>query len=312
MNILIFGAGGVGSVVGGFLTRMGHDVTLIGRSWHLDEVDRKGLRITGIWGDYHIKALETRRSLSELSSGGKPFDLIFLTVKSYDTESAVAELARWVGPQTTLVSLQNGLGNIEAALQKIPAERYLAGRLIFGVELEPGVAKVTVNADDVLIGSPTPAKPIRSAVEVAHVLASAKIPARAVPNILTAIWAKVIYNCALNAICSLHQMPYGRILESDQTRAQMEAVVRECYAVGRKMSVVLDPPDADAFLRLLKEKLIPKTAAHLPSMLQDLRRGKRTDIEALNGAVVRYGRELGVPTPENEHLTGVILKISNK
>lgn len=308
MNILVFGAGGVGSVVGGFLARMGHDVSLVGRAWHLDAVDRKGLKITGIWGDYHVKALETFRSLAEIPAERKnAFDLIFLTVKAYDTAASIAELAPLVGPKTTLVSLQNGLGNVEAILEKIPAERYLAGRLIFGVELEPGVAKVTVNADDVQIGAPTGVTPNRSAVEVAHVLGSAKIPARATDRILTVIWSKVIYNCALNPICALREMPYGKILESPDTRAQMEAVVRECYAVGRAKKIALEPPTADAYIKLLTEKLIPPTAAHLPSMLQDLRRGKRTDIDTLNGAISRYGREEGVPTPENDRLTAAIL-----
>lgn len=313
MKILVFGAGGVGSVVGGFLARLGHEVSLVGRAAHLDVVDRKGLRITGIWGDYHIKALETFRSLGEIAPDKRgSFDLIFLTVKAFDTVTAASQLAPLVGPKTTLVSLQNGLGNSEAIVEKIPAERYLAGRLIFGVELEPGIAKVTVNADDVRIGALPSVRPNRPAVEVAHVLASAKIPARAVENILTVLWAKVIYNCALNPICALHEMPYGKILENAETRAEMEAVVRECYAVARAKNIPLDPPSSEAYLKLLVEKLIPPTAAHLPSMLQDLRRGKRTDIEALNGAIARYGLDLGVPTPVNSRLAEAVRRASLK
>jgi 2-dehydropantoate 2-reductase len=296
----------VGSVIGGFLARTGHDVTLLGRSWHLDAVEKNGLTLTGIWGDYRIKALSCHRSAVELEKK-KPFDLIFLTVKSYDTRAAMKEVVPLMSEATTLISLQNGLGNIEAILDAgVKPENYLAGRVIFGVETQPGVAKITVNADDVLIGALPGVETRFSAFQAARLLSAAKVPARAVPDILTGIWAKVIYNCALNAICSLHEMPYGRILESGETRHMMERVVRECYSVGRKKGIVLDPPDADAFIRLLTERLIPSTAAHYPSMLQDLKRGKRTDIDALNGAIVRYATQLGVEAPENEKLAGRI------
>ena len=310
MKILIFGAGGVGSVVGGFLARMGHEVSLLGRAWHLDQIKKQGLFITGIWGDYRIKAFNLFTSAAELGAAGPEFDLIILTVKSYDTAQAAEELAPFMGPETMLLSLQNGLGNIEAILKHVRPEQFLAGRVIFGAELEAGVAKVTVNADDVVLGTLPGIHPKRSAVQTSHTLSLAGVPARAVTNILTYIWSKVIYNCALNGICSLHKIPYGRILEREDTREQMKNVVRECYAVGLKAEVVLDPDMPEDFLDLLTGSLIPKTAAHFPSMLQDLKKGKRTDIDALNGAIWRLGNELGVPTPENQKITQEIYRLS--
>ncbi len=307
MKILILGAGGVGSVVGGFLARTGHDVSLLGRAWHLDVVRKQGLSITGIWGDYRMKAFDLYLNTDELAKKNLSFDLIILTVKSYDTQKAVGELLPLTKENTMLLSLQNGLGNIETILAGgIKPENYLVGRVIFGVELSPGLVKVTVNADDVLVGALPETHPKTSAFQIAQWLNTAKIPARAVPDILTHIWAKVIYNCALNAICSLHEIPYGKILESNETVEMMKQVIHECYAVGLKKGITLNPSNADAFIDLMIQKLIPSTAGHFPSMLQDLRRGKRTDIEALNGAIVCYAEELNIPTPVNLALSKAI------
>ncbi|HTL71425.1 MAG TPA: 2-dehydropantoate 2-reductase, partial [Candidatus Eisenbacteria bacterium] len=137
MKVLVFGAGGIGSVFGGFLARTGHEVTLLGRPWHLDAVRKNGLTITGIWGDYRIKAFDLETSAAELARRDPSFDLILLTVKSFDTARAVEELAPLMKEETMLVSLQNGLGNVETILKKVPADRFLAGRVIFGVETAP-------------------------------------------------------------------------------------------------------------------------------------------------------------------------------
>jgi 2-dehydropantoate 2-reductase len=107
-------------------------------------------------------------------------------------------------------------------------------------------------------------------------------------------------------------MPYGKILEREGTRRAMEAIVRECYAVGAARGVALEPPTADGYLELLTGALVPKTASHFPSMLQDLKRGKRTEIEALNGAIARSGRELGVSALQNQKVAEAIRKISPK
>lgn len=316
MKILIFGAGGIGSVIGGLLARTGHTVSLLGREPHMGAIEKRGLLITGIWGEYRIKALELFRSADEARLKSGPFDLVILTVKSFDTEKAAGEilpLMDTVGPGGSaplLLSIQNGLGNIEAILNKIRPEQYLAGRAIFGAELvEPGHVNVTVSADDVVVGALPGVTPVMSPHVVAQVLSSAKLPARAVPDILTAIWAKVVYNCALNGICTVRSMPYGDILKSADTQKWMEDVVRECYAVGLRKKIKLEPGDADAYLKLLTGTLIPRTASHFPSMYQDLNKGKRLDIDALNGAICRLGKEFGVATPANQAVVDEVKKL---
>jgi 2-dehydropantoate 2-reductase len=166
-----------------------------------------------------------------------------------------------------------------------------------------------VQSDPVAIGpAPGSPKPLLSPIEVAHMLSKAKVPTIAVPDVLPVIWAKAIYTCALNGLCSIHEMPYGGVLQKDDTREAMRRVVRECYAVGEAKKVRLEPSTSDAYLTLLEGRLIPQTAAHYPSMLQDLKKGKRTDIDALNGAISRMGRETGVSTPENDRIAEAIRK----
>jgi 2-dehydropantoate 2-reductase len=307
LNILIYGAGGVGSVLGAFLARTGHQVSLLGRPWHLEAIRRNGLTVTGIWGDYRMKAFDLYASAAEIRDAGAKFDLIVLTVKSYDTAAAVADIAPMMTPETTLLSFQNGLGNVEKILEKIKPEQYLAGRVIFGVEIEPGLVRVTVSGDSLSIGALPGPKPLVSPERVAAVFTNSKVPAKAVPDILAVLWQKAIYNCCLNGICAVNEIPYGKILENDATRTQMEAVVHECYAVAGKKGVELDPSSADAFLDLLKTTLIPKTAAHYPSLLQDMKKGKRIDIDALNGAIVRLGEETVVSTPANRSVYEAVL-----
>ncbi len=306
MKILVFGAGGVGSVLGGFLARTGHEVSLLGRPWHLDVVRKNGLSITGIWGEYRIKAFDLYTEVAQIKAAGATFDLILLTVKSYDTLRAVEEIQTLLQENTMVLSLQNGLGNIEAMLSKIPKDQLLAGRVIFGVDTLPGTVRVTVNADSVYIGPIPDGSPKLSAERMAVILNTAKIPSEPVKNILPKLWSKVIYNSSLNAICALGQMPYGKILEQEKTRQQMQAIVRECYAVARAENLLLEPATAEEYIELLENKLIPKTATHFPSMLQDLKRGKKTEIDSLNGAIVQLGLQKGVSTPVNFEITNRI------
>jgi len=301
MNILIFGAGAVGSMFGAFLARGGHKVTLLGRVGHLDAVAKGGLRVRGIWGEFRVKDLELFRSVEEMVGMTSTFDLIFLTVKSFDTEEAVSELAPLLSPKTTLVSFQNGLGNVETILKTVKPEQFLVGRIITGVELTPGELEITVSADAMALGAVPGAVPQLSAEKLSEVLRSSGIPTRAVSDIMARIWAKVIYNCALNAPCSLLEIPYGKILDHSETRRLMTRIVEECYLVA-KGHVELDPPNASEYVDLLVGELIPKTAAHYPSMLRDLKKARPTEIGALNGAIVARGRASGIPTPENEHV----------
>ena len=305
MRILVFGAGAIGSVLGGLLAKGGHDVTLLGRPWHLDVIRRQGLAITGIWGDHHVQRLTLAASSAEMPRE-LPYDWVFVCVKAHQTADIAGALPQWLGPRTLVCAFQNGLGNYETLIQHVAPERIALGRVIFGVELEPGRARVTVCADDVFIGAPDTRLP-RAALEgLAVALTAGGISTRTTDNIITVLWAKALYNCALNGLSTLLEVPYGQLPADAQARRIMEAVVEEAYQVAAAKAVALEPPTAEAYRTLLFTRLIPATAAHQSSMLQDVRRGKPTEIEALNGALARMGREASVSTPMNDLVTRLV------
>jgi len=305
MRVVIIGAGAIGSVLGGLLAKSGHDVTLLGRAWHLDVVQQRGLTITGIWGEHHIRNLTTATRLDDIPTS-PPYDWVFVCVKSYDTESAAKAVLRFLGPATLVCAFQNGLGNYDTLIQHLPPERIALGRIIFGVELEPGQVRVTVCADEVLIGAPDPRVPQEAMARLAAALKESGVPARTTSTILVALWGKVLYNCALNGLSTLFEVSYGELLEHPIAARMMRAIIEEAYAVATAHHVPLKPATAAEYVELLFTRLIPTTAVHHSSMLQDVQRHARTEIESLNGAIVRLGQQVGIDTPMNALVTRLV------
>jgi len=163
MRILIVGAGAIGSVLGGFLAKAGHSVTLLGRPWHLDAVRREGLSISGLWGDHRITKLDCAVSPEEVKAAAG-FDWIFVCVKAHQTGAAASLLKPWMGAETCVCAFQNGIGNEKILGKAVAEERLALARIIFGVELSPGKVCVTVCADETLIGVPGEKGPKEKAV----------------------------------------------------------------------------------------------------------------------------------------------------
>ncbi len=305
MRILVMGAGAMGSVLGGFLAKGGHEVTLVGRRGSMEAIQLRGLRIIGIWGDHHIHSLKARTDVGGLRAGD--LDWVFITVKAYDTELAVQTIAPLTDENTLVCSYQNGLGNAEVIAKKVGWRQTVSARVIYGVRLlEPGVAEVTVIANPTALGVHTADAPVQRVREMVATMEGVGLPTVYTEEIAALLWGKVAYNCALNPLSALLDVPYGRLLETPHTREIMREVIEELYEVGRAMGVQLKPKTAQEYLRLLFQILIPPTAAHYASMREDLKLGRRTEIDALNGAICQYGREHGVPCPINETLTRLI------
>ena len=298
MEILVFGAGAIGSVFGGFLSRK-HNVTLLGRPWHLQEIKRLGLQVNGIWGSHTFTRFELCTETKPLRSRKPLYDLILCTVTANETAAVAKEIKRIARDHAAVLSLQNGYGNIEALAAEMPVGQILAGRVIFGAELTPGVATVTVSAEDVLVGEAGRTKSLERAEAIAAALTECGIKAHAVPDIERHLWGKLIYNCSLNGLATLLDIPYGKLLLTPETKDLMKAIVEEIYAVATKKKVELDPTTPQGYVQRLFKKLIPVTSAHYPSMLQRIRHGRHTEIDHLNGAVVELGRKHKVPTPVN-------------
>jgi 2-dehydropantoate 2-reductase len=304
--ILVAGAGAVGSVVGGLLARAGAAVTLLGRPAHVTAIRSHGLRIDGLFGDHHVPNLATAAGLDELRG---PYAAILLTVKAYDSAAMAAAVAPLLAPDGVVISLQNGLGNVEAAARAVGRDRVLGGRVIFGAEVgAPGRVRVTVIADPVLIGSPDPtAARLQAAAETwAACLATAGIPAAPTRGLVAELWAKVLYSAALNPLGALLGAPYGALAAGPDTRAIMDAVIDEAFAVARADGAALAWNDAAGYRATFYGRLVPSTAGHRSSMLQDIERGRPTEIDAINGEVVARGGRRGLAVPTNTLLCRLI------
>ena len=298
------GAGSIGSVVGGFLHLGGHDVYLLGKGPHIEAVAARGLEIKGIWGERNAAGIRAASSVDGMLADGFAPEWTLLSVKSYDTREALDDLAPVLGNQRGVVSLQNGLGNVEAIEGAAPG-RAVGGRVIFGATTrEPGLVEVTVCADDVLLG---PAHGGPAGVEkVVEAFSDSGIPCRYEESILSYVWDKVLYNVCLNALATLLRTDYGSLGDDPGTWAVMERLTGEFYAVAEAEDVVLVSPTPAAYLSRFRDELLPPTRGHRSSMQEDIEHGRRTEIGALNGAIAGLGRRHGVDAAANELLTAMI------
>lgn len=302
-DYLIYGAGAIGSVLGGFLQKLGRSVTYIGRGEHFLALSEKGLRITGIWGEHFIPARETQ------IASKRQFSVILLSVKAKDTYAAAIEAKGLLAADGIMVSMQNGLNNWETIARLVGEDRTVGARVIFGAEiLEPGHANVTVNADDVLLGEPF--LPVNRLLLEAlkEDLSRSGIPCKIVSKdeIWAAIWGKVLYNCSLNPLGALLEVSYGDLGENAETRGIIKVIIEEIFRVMRAKGVKVPYQNADDYYHYLLEKQLPPTVGHRASMLQDILLGRQTEIDALNGAISSYGRDHGISTPYNDLLTALI------
>jgi len=305
MSILVFGAGAIGSVIGGLLAKAGRDVTLYGRERYLGAVRESGLRITGIWGEHSVGSLDVCWSLDELE--GRTFRDVLLTVKSFDTEAAARELVPFLQPDSLVYSLQNGVGNVETIARHAGEERTVGGRVIFGAKVEePGLVRVTVYAEEVMLGPISDKTDFARIEEMAGWMSEAGVPALPTREIHKFLWAKVLYNSALNPLSVLFNATYGELADNPVTHRIMEEVIEEIFRVTRAAGIAMFWDDADGYKRKFFGEEVPATVAHRSSMLQAIETRRRIDIDALNGAVVRLGEKVGVETPVNRLLVELV------
>lgn len=300
-RIAIMGAGAIGSVIGGMLARNGHKVTLVGRKPHIDEIIKDGLHIRGIWGDFTVRDLN-----AVIEPLHEHHDVVFLTVKSFDTARAAMEAKPMVGQSTVVVSIQNGLGNIEILVETFGKEKVIGGMAIFGAILpEPGSARVTVIASETLVSELDGSLTSR-VKDIADMLDSAGIPSKASDNIMRDIWHKALYNIALNPLSAIFGVSYGEIADNPHTRRLAIQMISEAFRVAKASGQSLGIDTPDEYLEMLWNQKLPPTRDHQSSMLQDILRGKRTEIDFINGAVVRIGAEHGIETPYNRAVVSMV------
>jgi 2-dehydropantoate 2-reductase len=308
--ILVAGAGAIGSILGGLLHNAGHDVTLLGRRAHMDAIARGGLKISGLLGNRTVAGMKVADDPARLAGR---FGLILCAVKSYDTESIADALADRLSGDGVIVSMQNGLGNIESLIDRFRRRRVLGGRVIFGAEMpSPGSAHVTAFAQPVAIGpapsihredSPALAERARA---IAAMLDAAGVPTVGVTDIMPVIWTKLLYNVALNPLGAILRLHYGALAADPDVRAIMDRAIDEAFAVARALGVALPFSNAAEYRKVFYEELVPVTFDHRPTMLNDLHVRGRTDIGALNGRIVELADSLGIDAETNRMLTRLI------
>lgn len=302
MNVVIVGAGAVGLGIGSCLIRAGARATFVDRQETVEYLRRHGLRRTGIFGEVRIppESFDAVQRIDVVKTAG--LDYILVCTKSFDSPAVARELsAAPLGRDTAcpIVLFQNGWGNFEVFAEPFEPRRVFNARVITGFQRRaPGHVEVTVHADAVKIGSLAGADE-GAVAELAQCISKGGIPAETTATIERDLWAKMLYNCCLNPLGAVLGVNYGRLGESDATRAMMSQIAAEVFQAMRAAGHATHWDDAESFLTDFYARMLPPTAAHESSMLQDLTAGRRTEIDALSGAVVALGERFGVATPYN-------------
>jgi 2-dehydropantoate 2-reductase len=292
IQVAVLGAGAVGCFFGGMLARAGHRVTLIGRPLHVEAFRKSGLHFEGHNFNEHI-AVEASSDAAAVRGAR----LVLFCVKSTDTDPAAAQIAPFLDKGAIVVNLQNGVDNTERIQAKVsqpvvPAVVYVATEM-----KGPGHLKHH-GRGDLVIG---PNEQVKAWFE------SAGVPAVISDNIAGELWAKLVVNCAYNALSAITQLPYGKMIEGAGVRETMRDVVEETLAVAKASGVRMA---TDMLARTYK--IAEAMPTQFSSTAQDLARGKPTEIDHLNGYVVRRGAELGVPTPANRALHALVKLLETK
>ncbi len=290
-KIAVVGAGAVGGYFGGLFARAGAPVILIGRPSFVEAVQKDGLLLDTTAFKERVK-VEASTDLS----AARGAEIVLFCVKTTDTASTAKELASILRPGAILVSMQNGADNAEQ-IHAASGLKALAAAVYVGASVPaPGVIKHEGRCDIVLGPENEPTR------RVADIFNRAKIPARISQNLMGELWTKLVWNCALNALSALGKVTYGEILASTEARQLVEGTVYEVLAVAKAAGI--KPPGLEDPQAALAGayKIAQAMSGTRSSTSQDMMRGKKTEIDSLNGFIMRKGRELGVPTPLNHAL----------
>jgi 2-dehydropantoate 2-reductase len=297
MKIAVLGSGGVGAYFGGRLAAAGEDVTFIARGAQLAALQQHGLEIESPNGDLRLEQL---RATDRLDSIGA-FDVVLLTVKMYDVDTAAAALPPLIGRDTVVITLQNGVEAVEMVAHHVGAD-HVAGGVAYVVVVvdRPGHLRHTA-AQQLVFGERDGSRSARL-VAFEQACVRAGFQATASPHIETDLWIKFIRLSTWSGMTSVMRSPMGVIRHQPDALQMMLAAIEEAIAVGRAGGIVFPPTVVDDTKKLIYN--FP--AESKSSMLEDLERGRRLELPWLSGAVVRLGREAGVPTPIHQFITTVL------
>ncbi|HEY8553530.1 MAG TPA: 2-dehydropantoate 2-reductase [Burkholderiales bacterium] len=303
MRVLVFGTGGVGGYFGGRLAASGVDVTFVARGEHLRAMRSQGLRVESGLGNLLLQPVQATDTLA----GAGTFDYVLVGVKLWDTEAAAEAIAPAVGPDTTVISFQNGVDAVDVLTRRYGRERVMGGLAHIAAFIEaPGVIRHNGTLQRLTFGELDGSRSARGE-RLYEACRKAGIETVLSDNIQRAIWEKFVFIVGLSAMTALTRLPIGPIREEPLTRGLLADVMREADAVARARGIDLGPDSVERQLAFMDT--LPATM--IASMLGDLRRGNRLELPWLSGAVVRLGESLGVPTPANRFVCAALTLHAN-
>ena len=291
MHFAVVGSGAVGGYYGAKLARAGQRVTFIARGAHLQTIRERGLQVRSVLGDFTVHA----EADSDTSRVG-PVDVVLLAVKTYDNPKVFPMLRPLVNDRTIVLTLQNGVDSPDEVAATVGSRHVLAGPTYIATALSaPGLIEQTGTYRRIVFGEifGDPPRLSDRVLQLRDTLAGADIQAEAVADARPPLWQKFIYLAPFAGFTGASRLPFGPLWRDEFVRGQFRAAFREVEAVARAEGIEL-PADLDARLQAYTDALPPSTRS---SLLIDLLQGKRIEVEALQGSVVRRGSRLGVPTP---------------
>jgi len=302
-NIVITGPGAMGCLFAGMLLKAGQRVWLLAKNDAVvASIRRSGLAVEGGEKPLHMPFTSVTSDPSEPGSA----DVLIVCVKAYDTAAAIKKSLPAVGEKTTVVSLQNGLGNLESISGHIAKGQILGGTTAHGATLlGPGRVRHAGSGDTVI--GPLAAEGRQRAIEVRDIFTAAGIDTTVADDITSVLWGKLLVNACINPLTAIMGIKNGRIPDSPHLMSIMEKAAGEVIAVAEKKGIALPFPDPVE----KAESVCRATAENISSMLQDVRAGRQTEIESINGAVAACGEALNVPTPVNRMLTDLVKSVCN-
>jgi 2-dehydropantoate 2-reductase len=300
MKIVIVGPGAMGCLLAAFLSKAKVDIWILDKDKErAAKITQSGIDLTGISGEWHVKA----KASSDIKDIGTT-DLVIICVKSYDTKQAITHSKALIGENTSVLTLQNGIGNIEIISEVISPDKVIGGVTNLGATLLDTGKTRHAGKGETVIGR-IDAKITVEMREIRELFNKCGLEMRISKDIKSLLWSKLIINVGINALTAITRLNNGKLTEFEGTRRIMREAVTEAVRISKRKRIKLSYDDPLAKV----ESVCEATSGNISSMLQDCLRKKRTEIDFINGVIVRLGQELSIPVPVNSMLVDLVKTI---